>query len=214
MKSIKSTLIAFSVGMLSFAAISTSANENEERNVMVQVHKTDDSELLVDLEVDGNAEVFSLPELEVGESRNIVTESGKNIYVSRSENGLSVSIDGEDIDLPHVGGDMQAHFLKGTMPLHKDTSNDIQVIGDLTEEQITIIKDGFAAAGVEKEINFTSGHEMKFFFSGDDKQLKHVKKWVSKGGDNVKIIRLKDGDSQLHVERKVIILEAEDTVEN
>jgi len=210
MKSIKSTLATFAISVLAFAAMSTGANESEEHNVIVEVHKMSDSNTLVDLKINGNAEVFSLPQLEIGEAKDIVTQSGKVIYLTRSEQGLSVSIDGEDIDLPHVGGDMQAHFLKSGLPLHKKMSNSIQVIGDLTEEQIAIIKDGFAAAGVDKEIDFTSGHEIKFFFSGDGEQFENVNEWLNEDGEKIKIIKLDQGVSRVHVQTEVIVLEADE----
>ena len=210
MKSVKSTLTTFAIGVLAFVAMSTGARENEEHDVMVEVHKMSNSDALVDLKINGNSEVFSLPELEIGESEDIITESGKVIYLSRTEQGLSVSIDGKEIDLPHVGGDMQAHFLTSGLSLHKKMSSNIQVIGDLTEEQIAIIKDGFAAAGVEKEIDFTSVHEMKFFFSGDGKQFENINKWINEDGENVKIIKLDKGVSRVHVQSEVIVLETDE----
>ncbi len=196
MKNIKSTLIAVTMGVIGFASISISADTSDEREVRIEIHKNNDDNAKVDINVNGNAEVFSLPSLEVGETRDIVTESGNTISVTKTESGMSLLIDGEEIDLPSVGAEMSAHFMKGGMPLHHASNDGIQVIGDLTDEQIAIIKDGFAAAGVEKKINFTKGNEMKFFFSGDDADLPQVRKWLNKDGDDVKIIKLGNGDKQ------------------
>ena len=219
MKNIKSTLLAATMGFIGFASISISANDVEERNVLIEIHKASDENTKVDINVNGNAEVFSLPTLEVGETRDIVTESGKMISVTKTDNGMSLSIDGEEINLPKVGGEMSAHFMKGGMPLHRDSNKGIQVIGDLTDEQIAIIKDGFAAAGVEKEINFTKGHEMKFFFSGDDGDHQNFdihfdnsgeNSWTSDDGKHVKIIKLGDGKREMKVETKMLIIHEEE----
>ena len=214
MKTLKSTLAALTMGVIGFGAIAISADESEEKNVIVQIHKLSDSNTKVDLNVNGQAEVFNLPDLEVGETKNIVTESGSTISVSKTESGVSVSIDGEEINLPAVGGDMAAHFIKSGMPFHKDTSDGVQVIGDLTDEQITIIKDAFAAAGVEKQVNFTKGHQMRFItidsengenvnfeFKGDS-----THSWSSDGGANVKIIKMGENHGELHEDKNVIII--------
>lgn len=204
MKTIKSTLVAVTMGILSFAAVSISANESEEKNVIVQIHKLNNNSTTVDLNVDGAAEVFELPELQVGESKEIVTESGKVISLSRTETGMSVSIDGDEIDLPHVYGDMQALISKDGIPLHTNISKGIQVIGDLTDEQIAIIKDGFAAAGVDKEINFTKGHEMKFITIESDDGNHFNMKLKGDANDHVWFSK---NDSDVIIESKVLIIE-------
>jgi len=212
MKTIKSTIAAMAMGIVGFGSISVSADETEEKNVMVQIHKLSDSNTKVDLNVNGETQIFNLPDLEVGETKEIVTESGSTISITKTESGVSVSIDGEEINLPAVGSDMAAHFKKGGMPLHTNVDEGIQVIGDLTEEQMAIVKDAFAAAGVEKEVNFSKGTEMRFFISSDSDQgdVKHVQKWLSKDGENVKIIKMGDGKGELHMESKVIIIETDE----
>ncbi len=215
MKNVKSTLIAATMGVISFASMSISAGNVDERNVRVEIHKASDANTKVDINVNGNAEAFSLPDLEIGEVKEIVTESGNTISVTKTESGVSLTIDGEEINLPSVGAEHSAHFMKGGMPLHQNMSKGIQVIGDLTDEQIAIIKDGFAAAGVEKEISFTKGHEMIFFSAdGDDKNIdiqfsdSDVNSWTSEDGNQVKVIRL--GDGEVKVESKMLIIHKEE----
>jgi len=217
MKNIKSTLFAATMGVIGFASISTSANDAEERKVLVEIHKASDANTKVDINVNGNAEVFSLPDLEIGETKDIITESGKTISVTKTESGMSLTVDGEEINLPAVGAEMSAHFMKGGMPLHKETNKGIQVIGDLTDEQIAIIKDGFAAAGVQKKISFTKGHEMVFFSHGDnaknfDIQFEgsDINSWTSEDGNHVKIIKFGDGEGEMKVETKMLIIHEED----
>jgi hypothetical protein len=47
---------------------------------------------------------FKLDEMQVGESRSIVDESGQTILVTRSEEGFSLDVDGETIELPNFQG--------------------------------------------------------------------------------------------------------------
>ncbi len=210
MKKIQSTLAALTLGVLSFAVVSISADEIKEKNVMVQIHKLHDADTKVDIDVNGNAEVFNLPELNVGETKNIVTESGNTIDVSRTDSGYTVSIDGEEISLPNAGGEMSANIVKQMMPLHTSNKNEIQVIGDLTDEQIAIIKDGFAAAGVNKEIKFTKGHEMRFISiddNGGDVEFEFggdtdINTWVTEDGQQKQIKVIKMGDKEKHMEVK------------
>ncbi len=215
MKTIKSTVVALTMGMMAFGAISISANEAEEHNVMVQIHKASDSNTKVELDIDSQVQVFNLPDLEIGETKDIVTESGSTISVTKTDSGISVYVDGEEINLPSVGGDMAAHFIKSGMPLH-EVNEGIQVIGDLTDEQIAIIRDGFAAAGVEKEVNFTKGHEMRFitidgkeggnyeFDFSTDKENNH---WISEDGANVKIIKMGDGHGKKVIKSEIIVVD-------
>ncbi len=217
MKTLKSTIAAMALGMVGFGAISISADELEEKRVMVQIHKLSDSNTKVDLDINGQAEVFNLPDLEVGETKEIITESGSVISVTKTESGVSVSIDGEEINLPAVGSDMAAHFIKGGTSLHTKVSKGIQVIGDLTEEQMAIIKDAFLAAGVEKQVNFTKGHEMQFIsidgglhgFDIGVESDSNVNTWVTDEG-NVKIIKMGDGNGNIHMQSKVIIIDKDE----
>jgi hypothetical protein len=227
MKKIHSTIAALTFGVLSFAAVSISADEIKEKNVMVQIHKLHDADTKVDIDVNGNAEVFNLPELSIGETKNIVTESGNTIDVSRTDEGYTVTIDGEEISLPNAGSEMSANIVKQMMPLHTSAKDEIQVIGDLTDEQIAIIKDGFAAAGVNKEIKFTKGHEMRFI-SIDDKDgnfefefngegTTDLNTWVTEDGQHNQIKIIKMGDKEKHMEVKsefIVIDKVEEDSDN
>jgi len=49
------------------------------------------------------AEVIQVDQLEIGESREFVTDSGRNVIVVRDESGLVVDVDGELIDISGAG---------------------------------------------------------------------------------------------------------------
>jgi len=43
-------------------------------------------------------------ELEVGESHQFLTDSGKEVVITRTEDGLNLTVDGEEIDMPAIHG--------------------------------------------------------------------------------------------------------------
>ena len=81
---------------LLISASVTFAEPERHEKVMLKV-KTDD----------GIAETVTIENLEVGESEFVTTESGKEVFVTRDEEGYALEIDGQIIDvrLPHMEGD-------------------------------------------------------------------------------------------------------------
>ena len=72
---------------------------------------------------------FDLDEMQVGESRSIVDESGQSILVTRGEEGFSLNIDGETIELPHLrGGD---HGGMHWIPNGEDSDINVHVMRDI-----------------------------------------------------------------------------------
>ena len=142
----------------------------------------------------GEAVELDLSDLQVGETRWITSDSGKEIGITREENGYRMDIDGEETFIMSPGDDMHnrimVHATTDGEGLHESMSNvwvtdDAQVIqldgmasdgvfisglGDLDEYQKADIIDALRAAGVEKEIHFApSGgpHMMSFSIDSD-----------------------------------------------
>ncbi|MBV1909270.1 MAG: hypothetical protein KUG78_08100 [Kangiellaceae bacterium] len=223
MKKVKSTILALTMGAIAFGAISTSANELKEKNVMVQIHKLHENDSKIDIQINDTVEAFRLPELAVGDVEDIITESGNSLAVARTESGYTVTIDGEEVNLPMVGSEMSANILKEVMPLHTNTENNIQVIGDLTDEQVAIVKDGFAAAGVDKEIVFSKGHDVRFITIGDHDSNYNIdltgdsnlKTWISDDGSehHVKVIKMGDKMKNMKFKSEIIVIDKSDDEE-
>lgn len=219
MKSFKSTLLAISLGIMGFVVISISANEIEERNIIIEIKKTNAEDAVVNLNVNGDLQVFAIPDLDVGETQEIVTESGSVVVISKDENGITVMTDGEEILLPSVNGDLSAHLSTGPSQLHT-IKDGIQVIGDLTDEQIAIVRDAFAAAGVDKDISFSKGNEMQFFSidgNGTTIDINGINgdqgNWITDKGEH-KIIKINTNQQGVHMEKRIIIITDEETEEN
>jgi len=215
-KSFKQSLLAVALGAIAMSSLTISASETQERHVMIKIDKTDGDEAMVDLSVDGFEEVFSMPDLEVGESKTITTESGKTITLYKTEKGLSVEVDGKKIELPGLSGNLAAHIQR-SMPLHTMVEDNVQISGvELDDNQKQIIQNAFIAAGIEKKISFSNKNIM--IFQTGDKVLSTDKVKFIKAGDHqfnwstdtdgkLEVIVNSDSDSEVQVHTKVIHIE-------
>ena len=113
---------------------------------------------------------FDLEDMQVGESRSIVDESGQNILVTRGEDGFSFNVDGETIELPDFQGgehggmhwiaegddDVNVHVMRD---VNVTTMNEMagttilspQPIDDATQQAIKLLLE---SAGYGSEVNF------------------------------------------------------------
>jgi len=153
-------------------------------------------EIKILADADGEAVELDLSDLEVGETRWISTDSGKDVGITREENGYRLDIDGEETFIMSPGDGMHNRVMVHATAdgegegLHSAMSNvwvsgDQQVIeldgmnsdhvfitglGDLDENQKADIIDALRAAGVEKEVHFAPAgapHMMSFSTTHD-----------------------------------------------
>lgn len=184
----------------------------------------------------GEAVELDLSDLEVGETRWITSDSGKEVGITREENGYRLDIDGEETFIMSPGDDMHnrimVHATSEGEGLHESMSNvwvtggDAEVIhldgmasdgvfisglGDLDEYQKADIIDALRSAGVDKDIHFApSGgpHMMSFTIDSD----------VHADGDttvDVQVIRehlseATDGGHVIFIEKKEITSDDDD----
>lgn len=89
------SLLVFGALVATALAFATFAHADEEVKVEALI------KLVLD---DEHAEVIELDasDMEIGDSRQLYTESGKEVVVTRGENGFEITVDGEDLDLPTV----------------------------------------------------------------------------------------------------------------
>ncbi len=96
-------ILALIFASLFAAAFSFAAEEPEVRH-QIKI-KIDDGNELIDVEAE---------DLEVGESRESYTDSGKKVLVTRTEQGYELEVDGKQIDLGmHHGDSDHAVFVHG-----------------------------------------------------------------------------------------------------
>jgi hypothetical protein len=156
------TQILICLVLASVAFVSVNATETKETSVKIKIEKSNNQDSMVELNIDGVNEKFTLPELMVGEEKLITTQSGKEVSVSRNEKGLSINIDGKDLALPGVGANLAPHIQR-TTALNNIIHDSVQISGvELDDNQKEIIKNAFKAAGVEKKIRFSKQNVMVF----------------------------------------------------
>ena len=111
---------------------------------------------------------FNLLEMQVGENRSIVDSNGKNVLITRTEDGFDLDVDGEVVKIPDPG---KLHGVKDY-----DADVDVNVIhkkvhiGDAQESGAVIvtreavdaatqqqIRSLLESAGVEGDVRFVEG---------------------------------------------------------
>ncbi|GJM08653.1 MAG: hypothetical protein DHS20C11_09290 [Lysobacteraceae bacterium] len=172
---------------LAVSASITTANTEVHEKIKLKV-KTDD----------GVAETVNIENLEVGGGDFFVTESGKEIFVSRTEGGFALEIDGKVIDVPvpkHHGkrvwiekdGEGGDHDVF----VHKEHGD-----GQVHKRRMMVVGDG--------EKVHAHGDSNEFVFISDDGDVTHGegvmirKKVLIDDGSGEQIIEIDDCDIDVH----------------
>ncbi|NVJ67986.1 MAG: hypothetical protein HWE16_15985 [Gammaproteobacteria bacterium] len=147
--------------------------EDKVETVEIQVKQENDQDSLVELAVNGVTEKFTLADLANGETRTIVTESGKTITASKDDNGsTTISIDGKDIKLFDFRGDMGANFnVFHTDDAHAsyDFGDKIMILGgNLSDEAKAAVKATLKSYNVTQEVVFPDASNSKMMFITKD----------------------------------------------
>lgn len=110
---------------------------------------------VIKLMLDSDSEPFELDitELEVGESRQLFDEEGREVLVTRLEEGLEVKVDGETIEILHPGhvgihGDHDGKrvIIKKIGEHGDDVDVDVEVLGEAHGEHSRVIVRGLGNA--------------------------------------------------------------------
>lgn len=97
-------ILALCVATLLVSAFSFAAEPEHEIKHQIKI-KIDDGDEMIAIDAD---------DLEIGETRQSFTESGKEVLLTRTEEGMELSVDGEEIDLGFSHGDAHhAMFFSG-----------------------------------------------------------------------------------------------------
>ncbi|WP_444998358.1 hypothetical protein [Aliikangiella sp. IMCC44359] len=210
MKKYNKIILALGLSCLGMSSYIVNAEEKKEQVFVIKVDKSDNKDPVVDLKIDNTSESFNMPELVLGESKTITSNSGKNITLTKTEKGVNVEVDGEVLELPSFDGDLGAKIHRSSR-LHNKLANTVQISGiELNDSQKQIIRDAFIAAGIEKEVSFNN-HNIMLFSSDNNINFipgKHKKIWKSDGNPQVQVIVKKDQKNKdIHIEEETIIIE-------
>ncbi len=183
--------IASTVAILCFAAASIAAEEIKTKMHIEVIDDSTDGAIRIKLDSDDMG--FNLHDMQVGENRSIVDESGKSILVTRTENGFAFNVDGETIEMPAFGGihrgavwvgndhdqDVNIHVMKDMNFIKAESMDGIMIMSGKPIDEATqqAIKSLLESAGHGSEVNFIN-HEQH---SGDgEHHVKVIQKRVKK----------------------------------
>ena len=124
----------------------------------------------IKLELDEAMDVIEIDDLEVGESRQFFTDDGKEIVVTRGEEGVDITVDGDEIDIPKT---------IRVETLHEEFHGD----GD----RKFVIRTGHSDG--HDNVWVTSGGEAKAIVEIGSLGDGHAMHWVSSDGGDIRIRR-------------------------
>lgn len=162
---------------------------------LAQADEDIDIQSVIKLALDGNdAEVIRLDasDMEIGDSRQLYTESGKEVVVTRGEDGFEITIDGEDLDMPTIHQERKVVMVR--------TGDDA---GDLDGEHEVIIT---THGEGEHFFHHGDGEARSMVFIADDGSVTdfdidtHTEGFAWSFGDGAKVLRLDSNSAAQHLE--------------
>lgn len=132
----------------------------------------------IKLKLDDSMDVIEIDDLDVGESRQFFTDEGKEIVVTRGEDGVDVTVDGEEIDMPKK---------IRVETLHEEVHGD----GEHGEHKV-IIRSGHSDG--HNNVWVTSGDKGKAIVEIENLADGHEMHWVSSDGEDIEIRRSSAAD--------------------
>jgi len=191
------TFVLFLWGFL----VATAAVAGEEHKMKIEVAVSGDGEEHFEWHGDGT----EIDDLEVGESKTIVDDDGNEITMTRTEDGMEIEIDGENIELMHMGHDIDVDVLHekganvfihgehGSEDVIVDGHKSVKIIKTHDSDGVTIIssdeidaetrarlEEVLKDAGKDGTVMFIDGSK----FSGDEQaQRKHEVRVIKKEVD-------------------------------
>jgi hypothetical protein len=111
-------------------------------------------------------------DLEVGESKTLAGEGGKEVTVTRTEKGLTFDIDGKTVEMMDVGGDGEHMIhkdgnvvikeMKNVRVIKTDDAADVTIISsdEIDQETRARIEAALREAGKDGEVLFLDGSDL------------------------------------------------------
>lgn len=89
-------------GFLTIAGVSLAGEDEVVEYKIAIAHNEGDGEMMVSL--DSSDMGFNMHDMQEGETRSIVDESGRNILITRTADGFDLNVDGKTVELPDISG--------------------------------------------------------------------------------------------------------------
>jgi len=163
-----------------------SAGEEHKMKIQVVVDDADGGEA-VHMSLDSDDLGFDLHDMQEGETRSVVDESGRSILVTREAKGFKFDIDGKTIEMPmmveehgamwvgeEAGEDVQIHMMRDATFISEDDLNGVTILSGQPIDDIT--REGI------KSLLTSSGHsgDVKFIDSSGTSDGPHEVRIIKK----------------------------------
>lgn len=130
------------VSLIAASVLASAAFAGEEVQTKMKMVVVDgDADEEVRLELDSDELGFNLHDMQVGENQSVVDSQGRNILVTREEDGFSFNVDGKTIKMPAMDGEHERVWVQ---KFGDGEDVDVHVIHDATHEhddgEVKIIK--------------------------------------------------------------------------
>ena len=166
-------MVALATAIFGAAALA----ETEKR---VEVRIASDDEQVTEVRLSGAEMDFDLQEMQIGESRSVVDQSGRTVLITRKEDGYEFDVDGKKVDVPLLDGDY-AHWVAGDELHVQDHDTDLhKIVTDDSSDEILIISGAALDSSTQESIRAvlaSAGHEseVRFIDGGHGDGERHVK---------------------------------------
>jgi hypothetical protein len=189
---IKALTLFFWLTLIGTAAV---AGDKHETQIKIKVDDGTDT-----FEWHSDDSELDLENLEVGESKTLTSEGGKEATVTRTEDGLAFEIDGETVDV------MKLHDGDHKMMIHGD--HDVVIDADKRiEKRVKVLK-----TGGDEAVTIISTADM------DDEKRARIEAALEEAGVDGEVLFLDGGDlheeGKVHAKREVRVIRKEKDATN
>jgi len=172
------------------------AQAGEEHEMKIEIAVADGQSAPTVIRLDSDAMGFKLHELQEGESRSVVDDTGQSVLVTRMADGFVFDVDGKKIKVPGMHDDHMAYV---SVDADRDSDMDIdvrvmkriEVKGDANSDDVTIISGKTLDDSTKEAIRsvlISAGHAGKTLFL-DGSEL-HGDYTMLHSSDSVREIRI------------------------
>ncbi len=160
--------IVFVGAVLGLAAAAFAADEAKMKMSITVIDDSDDGE--VRFELDSDELGFNLHEMQEGENRSIVDESGRTILITRNAGGFTFDVDGKTIEMPAFDGehhgavwvgdedgeDVEFHVMRNANFISADSMGGIMIMSGKPIDEATqqAIKSLLESSGHGSDVRF------------------------------------------------------------
>jgi hypothetical protein len=195
------SLLVFGALIAAALAFATLAHADEDMKFEALIKLVLDDEHADVIELDAS-------DMEIGDSRQLYTASGKEVVVTRGENGFEITVDGEDLDLPTVHQEKKVVIVKahGEHDGEHQELHEVIIGGEGDHESHSVHKIVIGGEGEHGEHVFhhsgEGSHQMVFI--SEDGEATDVDidsegfAWAF--GDGAKVMRVDGGSAAEHLE--------------